>query len=150
MNRLLLIALLFTAVPVQASETEGHGHHHVAVGTGAVWLKSKSSVYLGVDYIYSWNERWGAGAYYEEVSGDFDLQVWGLLFNRKFGDGWKFNFGPGIERKIKKDKTLLLFRTQLGYDWHKGHWSFGPVVTVDLIEDGNTTYYAGVAVGYGW
>ena len=59
-------------------------------------------------------------------------------------------FGPGVERKLDKDKTLVLFRLQGGYDWHFGDWSLGPVATIDLIEDGNTTYYAGIAVGYGW
>ena len=66
------------------------------------------------------------------------------MISRKFHNGWKINFGPGVERKLDKDKTLALFRLQSGYDWHSGSWSWGPHLTVDLIEDDNTTYYAGL------
>ena len=147
--RRLKFRLLEIVFPENAAE-DGHHPHHAALATGVSWHDSKSSVYLGADYVYSWENGWGVGGFYEEVNGDFDLQVIGLLVSRNFHNGWKFNFGPGVERKLDKDKTLALFRLQAGYDWHSGSWSWGPQLTVDLIEDGNTTYYAGFSVGYGW
>ncbi len=149
-SSIMLLALW--GPPVWAAEegADGHHPHHVALATGIAWQDSKNSVYLGADYVYSWPSGWGVGGFYEEVDGDFDLQVIGLLFSRKIGHGWKFNFGPGMERKIKKNKNLLLFRLQGGYDWHSGHWSWGPQLTVDLIEDGHTTTYVGFSIGYGW
>ena len=144
-----LLSLLFACFNVQAAE-DGHHPHHFALAAGMAWHDSKNSEFIGADYIYSWENGWGVGGFYEEVDGDFDLQVIGLLFSRNFKSGWKFIFGPGVERKLDKDKSLALFRLQTGYDWHFGDWSLGPVATIDLIEDGNTTYYAGIAVGYGW
>ena len=146
---LLLIGSLLPGLAA-AAEDGKHHPHHVALATGIAWYDSKTSAYLGADYIYSWSKAWGVGAYYEGVSGDFELQVIGLLFARKFPSGWKFNFGPGVERKLVEGKDLLTFRLQTGYDWHSGHWGWGPQFTVDLIEDGNTTYYLGFSVGYGW
>ena len=146
------VVLASCSQPIWAADAgaEGHHPHHAALATGIAWQNSKSSAYLGADYVYSWPDGWGIGAFYEEVNGDFDLQVIGLLFSRKFGHGWKFNFGPGMERKIKKNKNLYLVRFQVGYDWHAGHWSWGPQLTVDWIEDDNTTTYLGFSVGYGW
>ena len=132
------------------SYVDNHHPHHLALATGISWHDSKNSAYVGADYVHSWENGWGVGVFYEEVSGDFDLQVIGLLISRNFQNGWKLNFGPGVEHKLKKNKNLALFRLQTGYDWHSRHWSWGPQLTVDLIEDGNTTYYAGFSVGYGW
>ena len=81
---------------------------------------------------------------------DANFWGWSIEFSRRFGHGWKFNFGPGTERKIEKNKNLFLFRLQGGYDWHSGHWSWGPQLTVDLIEDGNSTIDVGFSAGYGW
>lgn len=151
-NRLLIILyLVFSLLSFGVSAAEGDHHpHHVALATGIAWYDSKNSVYLGADYVYSWENGWGVGGFYEEVNGDFELQVIGLLISRNFHNGWKLNFGPGVEHKIEKNKNLALFRVQTGYGWHSGGWSWGPDLTVDLIEDGNTTYYAGFSVGYGW
>ena len=140
---------LFFSELLLASE-EPHQSNHLAIAGGVGWHDSESSAFLGIDYIYSISPSWGLGAFYEEVNGDFDLQAWGLLAKRSWESGFSFAFGPGYEYKLAKDKTLFLFRLQGGYSWHSGSWSFGPVITADLIEDGNSTYYAGFTVGYGW
>ena len=145
----LSLVLWLAACPIQAAE-DGHHPNHMAVATGAARYKNDWSAYIGIDYIRSRPDGWGVGGFYEEVDGDFDLQVIGLLFSKNFHNGWKFNFGPGLERKIKKDKYLAVFRSQVGYDWHSGQWSWGPQLTLDLIEDGNSTWYAGISLGYGW
>lgn len=145
----ICLACLLQSTGVNAAGG-AHHPHHIALATGIAWYDSKNSAYLGADYVYSWENGWGIGGFYEEVDGDFDLQVIGLLFSHNFHNGWKLNFGPGIEHKLKKNKNLTLFRVQTGYDWHSGSWSWGPQLTADLIEDDNTTYSAGFSVGYGW
>ena len=147
---LAVLGLLLGTSARAAGDGEEHHPHHLAVAFGAARYDNNFSEFLGLDYVNYRPDGWGVGGFYEEVHGDFDLQVWGILFSKKFGHGFKFNFGPGIERKIKKDKLLAIARFQLGYDWHFGHWSIGPIATVDLIESGNTTWYVGAAVGYGW
>ena len=150
----LLIALLilcsaFFSIPALAAEG-GHHPHHIAVVSGIASHDSEESGYLGLEYSYRLSDRWSLGGFYEEVSGDFDLQVLGLVANRHFSSGWKIGAGPGIERKLKKNKDLLLLRLTGGYDWHFGNWSIGPVITYDLIESGESTGYIGVAVGFGF
>ena len=144
-----LCLLVFVSASSAASE-EIHSTNHLAIAGGVGWHDSESSVFLGMDYVRSVSKLWGLGAFYEEVNGDFDLQAWGLLAKASWENGLSFAFGPGYEYKLAKDKTLFLFRLQGGYSWHSGSWSFGPVVTADLIEDGNSTFYAGFTVGYGW
>ena len=111
----LILGLVATPITWAAEDSHEGNHHHIALATGISWHDSKNSVYLGADYVYSRENGWGMGGFYEEVNGDFDLQVIGLLFSRNFHNGWKFNFGPGVERKLKKNKNLALFRLQTGY-----------------------------------
>jgi len=145
-----LIGLLLELSAVAAIAADDHHPHHAAVATGAAWHGNESSSFIGVDYVYSFSSGITAGAFYEEVRGDFDLQAWGVLVGTSFDNGFKISAGPGAEYKLKKKKTLLLFRTTAGYDWHFGSWSLGPVVSYDLIEDESNTLYLGVAVGYGF
>ena len=148
---LICLCLALTAPGNSLAAEDGEHHsNHLAFGGGYAENNNKGSGYYGLDYINYRPDGWGVGGFYEEVDGDFDLQVIGLLFSRKWDSGWKFNFGPGIERKLEKDKYLALLRLQTGYDWHSGHWSWGPAATLDLIEDGNSTWYLGFVVGYGW
>jgi hypothetical protein len=93
---------------------------------------------------------WGVGAFYEEVNGDFNLQAWGVFAKRSCNNGFSFAFVPGDDYMLVKDKTLFLFRLQGGYSWRSGQWSYGPMLTSDLIEDGNDTRDAGFTVGCGW
>ena len=148
-HKCCVASLLFISTLLHADE-EAHQPHHLAVAGGVGWYESKSSAFLGIDYFYAVSNSWALGAFYEEVNGDFDLQAWGVLAKASWGHGFSFAFGPGYEYKLAKDKTLFLFRLQAGYSWHAGSWSVGPVITADLIENGNSTYYAGFTVGYSW
>ena len=133
-----------------AAEDGHHHRNHAAVAGGMSWHGSKNSGYIGLDYVRRLNDRWGVGAFYEEVSGDFNLQVWGVAGKRFFDNGLKLGLGAGVERKLEKDHILALVRVDAGYDWHFGNWSIGPTGVIDFIEDGNTTYYLGAALGIGW
>ena len=146
---MLLLPVLMGIPPSQAAD-DGHHPHHLAILGGVAEQNSEQSGYIGLDYSYRISDKWALGGFYEEVSGDFDLQVWGLFGMRYFESGWKIGAGPGIERKIKKDKLLGLLRLTGGYDWHFGKWSIGPVATYDLIETGENTSYLGLSFGFGF
>ena len=90
------------------------------------------------------------GAFIENVSGDFIIRAYGLTFGKFFFNGWKIGVGPGVEKKIRDDKTLLLVHVSGGYDWHSGNWSFGPIATIDFIENNSNTCYLGFSLGYGF
>jgi hypothetical protein len=152
MGRIYLsILLIFSVVYIETGYAAEDRHsHHAAVAGGVAWHDSKSSAFIGVDYLYRFRNNWGLGVFYEEVSGDFDVQAWGLNAVRFFDSGFKIGGGLGGEHKIKKDKTLGLARLTTGYDWHRGNWSYGPIATADFIEGGEHTYYMGFALGYGW
>lgn len=138
------------AAPVLAAE-EGHHHtHHVAATIGTGWQDSGNSTFAGIDYEFTFDNGNYVGLFWEGARGDFDIDAFGVLFGRKWGDGWKASIGPAIETKLKKDKDLLLVRGQVGFSWHSGSWSFGPTVSYDLIEDLSDAFYIGFAVGYGF
>lgn len=152
MQKVLIVTatvLSFGFVPLASSAGDAHPHH-IAVATGVAQHHGEKSLYLGVDYLYRFKNDFAAGVFFEDVSGDFDLRAFGLIFGKYFSNGLKLGVGPGVEKKIDKDETLYLFHVSGGYDWHADRWSFGPVATIDFIEDNNKTYYLGFAVGYGF
>ena len=130
---LILLVVAFLGAPAIAAE-DGHHPHHVAVAVGYGAQSSKNSTFVGLDYAYNFENGNYVGLFYEMARGDFDIDAFGVLFGRKWGDGWKASIGPAIETKLKKDKDLLLVRGQVAYEWHSGDWSWGPVASYDVIE----------------
>jgi len=142
-------AFLLGFSPLARSAGDEHPHH-ISVATGGAKHHGETSLYLGVDYVYRFKNDYAAGVFFENVSGDFDLRAYGLIFGKYFANGFKLAAGPGVEKKIKNNKNLFLFHITGGYDWHAGRWSYGPIATIDFIEDNSQTYYLGFGVGYGF
>ena len=147
-NALVLLLILSVSLPVWSQEEARS--HHMGAAVGGARHDRKNSAYIGIDYIYKFPSGFALGAFYENVSGDFNINAYGMTFGKFFDNGFKFGIGPGVEKKIEKDKTLFLFHVSGGYDWHSGRWSYGPVATIDFIEDSSNTFYVGFAVGYGF
>lgn len=143
---------ILTVLTVETSMAaeDGHHPHHIAIAGGVAQHGDDNSAYLGVDYVYRFENDYGMGMFIEEVSGDFDIRAFGFIFGKYFGKGWKVGTGPGVETKLKNNKNLFLWHVSGGYDWHHGNWSFGPVVACDFIEDASNTVYVGLSVGYGF
>ena len=146
----LIITGAFCIAPTASAEDRGRHPHHVAVSTGGAWHGNEASTYLGVDYVYTFQNGWSAGVFVEQVRGDFDLAAYGIAVGKFLDNGWKFGTGPGVETKLKNDKTLFLWHFTAGYDWHFGNWSVGPIASFDYIEDASNTTYFGISVGYGF
>lgn len=144
------IASLAIHAPGALAAADGAHPHHVAAAVGVARHGSKNSGFWGVDYAYTFSNQVYLLGFYEQVRGDFNISAFGAQVGKRFGHGWKAAIGPGVETKLKSGKNLALLRMTLGYDWHSGNWSFGPVLNFDVIEDASDTLYLGIAVGYGF
>ena len=147
----VFVVLVWGGITPLAMAEEGSRHpHHVAVAAGAAWHGSESSAYLGIDYAYTFKNGISAAVFVEQVRGDFDLAAYGFAVGRFFENGWKVSTGPGVETKLKNNKTLFLWHFNVGYDWRFGNWSVGPIASFDYIEDASNTTYLGISLGYGF
>ena len=150
--RLALLTLVVGAgyVPAAFAAADGSHPHHVAAAVGVARHNGKNSEFWGADYAYTFSNKVYVLGFYEQVRGEFNISAFGVLVGKHFGHGWKAAIGPGVETKLKSGKNLALLRTTIGYDWHNGSWSYGPVLNYDVIEDASDTLYLGFAVGYGF
>lgn len=152
-GRLACVAVVSCAcgvANVHAAEGGAHHPHHVAAAVGVARHKNKNSEFWGVDYAYTFQNRVFLQGFYEQVRGEFNISAFGVQIGRRFGHGGRAAIGPGFETKLKSGKELALLRVTFGYDWHSGSWSYGPVLSYDLIEDESDAGYLGFAVGYGF
>ena len=149
----ILLAAVLLAVPARAAD-DGHDfhHHHVSVVGGGAFKaeKPKSSFFLGVEYEYLFNPKLGLAGYYEETTGDFDLQAIGALLMWHPTGGLKLGAGAAVERKFGERKNKALIRFQVAYDFHAGKVSYGPMAAWDLIEDQSNVVFVGFGVGFGF
>ncbi len=141
---------LLAAPPPALSADDNHHPHHVAIAGGVARHGNENSSYIGADYVYTFRNGYSAAVFVEQVRGDFNISAFGAAFGKFFDSGWKAFTGPGIETKLKNDKNLFLWHMTVGYDWHSGGWSFGPLAGYDFIEDASNTVYLGFSVGYGF
>ena len=147
----LTLAILALANPLRAADAGHHDHHHhVAVAGGGAFKgeKPKSAWFLGLEYEYRFNPKFGIGVYYEETLGDFDLQAFGGLLIWHPTSGLKLATGAAVERKFGERKNKALIRLQVAYDFHSGNVSYGPMFAWDLIEDQTNVIYLGFGVGF--
>ena len=157
-DRLSLIAFVFVfaaALLTPAAEAADLPHHHLALFAG-LGTESKEGrqdergFALGLEWELRFSEKWGVGAVFELLGQDTvrnALFVVPVSFHP--GGGWRLIAGPGIEFTPKKDK--FAFRLGGGYEFHLSeHWTLSPEVFLDLIETGENTWIAGLALGYGF
>ena len=148
---LILISLpLFWLPPLEAAEERDLHRHHVSALFGASLKSSKTQPFGGLEYEYRYNDRIGFGAYYEEIWDNIDLQAFGFLFTYHPDKHWKIFGGPGIERKLDEEKNKFLLKVAVGYDFHLGGLSHGPLLAVDFVEDYHQVGYLGWGIGYGF
>jgi hypothetical protein len=155
---LAVIAAIITLAPRGGFAAEGHAephHHHLALFAG--WgTESKTGhedhdgYAIGLEYEFRWTRHWGVGAVVEGLGQETVRNVLVVVpISFHPGGGWRLIVGPGVEFTPKKDK--LAVRLGAGYIFHiGGGWGVAPEVFLDLIETGEKTWVAGVAVGYGF
>ena len=163
----LLISVL---LPTSAVAAEDFPYHHLALflGLGVEEKKDhdEDTFAVGMEYEYRFSERWGVGGAYETL-GDDSIRNHLLVLPVSLhpGAGWRLFFGPGYEwyddsqaskshdaagkEGEHKHKDKFLLRLGAGYEFGLGaHWSLAPELIIDALENGDTTWLAGVAIGY--
>ncbi len=136
-----------------ADDDDGYPHHHVAFFAG-LGVESKEGredepgFALGGQYQLRFHKNWGVGGIIEFMGQD-TIRNLVLMFPVSIHPGghWRLFTGPGVEFTPTKEK--FAFRLGVGYEFHLGgHFSLAPEFFVDLIESGENTWIAGVALGY--
>ena len=147
---------LFALLLIGAAAAMAADHpHHIALFAG--WAtESKppredvNGFALGLEYEYRFHSNWGIGGVLEGLGQDTIRNVLVVVpVSFHLVGGLRLVAGPGMEFTPKKDKWA--FRLGAGYIFHiSDHWSVAPELFVDLIETGEDTWVAGLALGYGF
>lgn len=157
-------ALLLQAPSVLAQEQDDHHdfhHHHVAVVVGGMTPlseTSETSLALGADYTYSFDEHWGAGIGADLTFGDHKraaLFAGGAHYTLPIG--LKLGTGPGMEI-VEKDKpdggtknsSYFVWWVGAAYEFHVGSLSIGPILFLDFVGETKTNLTYGVTIGTGF
>lgn len=144
---LSLLVVVFTSNPAFAAA----GKSHVpGLFLGATNVDGETDFTWGIEYEYKFNQTWGVGAVYEDISdghhGDgVTIRVANLFYHPD--NNWRFGVGIG-EEKIggKKPKTKDLYRLVGSYDFHVGDFGIAPTLAFDFIEGGEDAVVFGVAI----
>lgn len=158
MDRLSLVAVVFVlgaALLAPAAQAADLPHHHLSLFAG-LGTESKEGrqdergFALGLEWELRFHEKWGVGAVIEGLGQDTIRNVLVVIpISFHPGGGWRLIGAPGMEFTPKKDKWA--FRLGVGYEFHLSeHWTLAPEAFLDLIETGENTWVAGLALGYGF
>ena len=156
---IITVTTMLTATAAYAEDDhhEGEHRHHVAI-FGGVGIErgsndhSESGSAVGLKYHYRLSPRWSIGFDAERIFGnDSSNRDWAFAipFTYDLSENWKVLAGPGLEdSEFGSDKFLV----RVGIAWEgelSGRWTWSPEVIVDILENGDTVYIAGIAIGYG-
>lgn len=150
----MTVAALIAALAPVASSAADHPHHiALFAGLGTESKEGHEDVNgfaLGLEYEYRFHGHWGIGGVIEGLGQDTIRNVLVVVpVSFHPAGGLRLVVGPGMEFTPKKDKWAL--RLGAGYNFHlSDHWSLSPELFLDLIETGENTWVAGVALGYGF
>ncbi|MCX2983373.1 hypothetical protein EYC98_21135 [Halieaceae bacterium IMCC14734] len=148
--KLFLLILVLTSKTALAAGDIPY-HHLAVVLAGGVEKKSdhdENTSMAGLEYEYRFSAKLGIGAVYEELGEDaVRNQAVILPLSIHPGGHWRIFTGPGYEWHGSKEKYL--WRLGGGYEFNiGGHWSLAPEASVDMIENGDSTWLLGLALGY--
>ncbi|EED34013.1 conserved hypothetical protein [gamma proteobacterium NOR5-3] len=122
----------------------GFPHQTVGVFMGDTTATRRyQGLTLGLEYEYRINERFGVGAIFEHVGGDFHTNVAVLPVAIHRGP-WKVYAGPGIEDS-EEEGSFFLVRLGLEYGFHFDAYEVSPQIDVDFV-DGEHLFIFGVTI----
>ncbi len=135
----------------------GHGNNHAALFVGMTKASKSTDATVGIEYEYRLpvlDNMLGVGVVVERIFADDTATVYvigavvhpwkALKLNASIGQERIEDYKKGGTKKIKK-----VARVGVGYDFHYGDWSYGPVYNLDTVG-GKTVHVLGVAVGMGF
>lgn len=160
---LAITLLLMILAGGQAIAADDHGfhRHHAAISAGGMTPldeKGETSLALGVDYEYRFDERWGAGVVADAVLGSHKraaLFATGVSFRPT--PRLRVGTGPGFELVEKdkpdggtKNKAYFVWGFHGYYEFHMGNYAVGPVIFLDFVGETETNVTYALSIGRGW
>jgi hypothetical protein len=165
---LLFLAAINTSIAYaddsdhMANENEAHagaehGKNHIAaiIGYGQKSgatdgpTGGKQALIYGIEYQYRVHDRLSLGVFYEQSSGDFDAESFGIPAWVSLTDQLKLLLAVGSERKLFEEDDEVLYRVGLGYDIEFENVTVAPAGWVDFVN-GKEIYFLGFTIGTGF
>ena len=109
----------------------------------------KRALIYGIEYQYRVHDRLSLGAFYEQSSGDFDAESFGIPAWVSLTDQLKLLLAIGSERKLFEEDDEILYRIGLGYDIEFENVTVAPAGWVDFVND-KEIYFLGFTIGTGF
>lgn len=148
-----ILSAVAALAPAAASAADLPHHFAVFAGLGVESKEGRedeNGFALGLEYEFRFHKRWGIGGVVEGLGQETIRNVLVVVpVSYHPVGGLRLVAGPGMEFTPKKDKWAL--RLGVGYIFHVSErWSLSPEIFLDLIETGENTWIAGLALGYGF
>lgn len=153
-------AALIAATADAEEHNDAHGgHRHHAALFGGVGVErgrndhTHTGTALGLEYHYRLTPRWSIGFDAERIFGsDSSNRDWAFAVPLTYhlSEHWKVFAGPGLE---DSEFGSDAFMVRVGLAWEdelSENWTWSPEIVVDILENGDTVYIAGVAIGFGF
>lgn len=102
-----------------------------------------------MEYAYRVSQRWAIGGWYEDSTGDFELDSLGVIGNFHVTENFPLLLGIGSERELFGDDKWLL-RAGATYRFHAGPVTIAPALWVDFVENGTELLFYGATIGVGF
>ncbi len=134
-----------------------HGRNHIAAILGYAAKSGstdgptggKHAVIYGIEYQYRIHDRFSLGLFYEQSSGDFDAESFGIPASIFVTEEFKILLAVGSERKLFEEDDEIFYRLGLGYDIELERVTVSPSGWVDFVN-GKEIYFLGLTVGFGF
>ena len=143
------VVLMSSAISVAGAADPTDHPHHLSLILGATEKSGKWAETTGVEYTYRLTQTWALGGWYEQSSGDFELESLGVLANLYATRSFAFLLGAGSERDLFNEPKNL-GRLGATYQFHVGPATIAPAAWVDFVENGQELYFLGLTFGAGF
>lgn len=143
-----------TSLVADAAVESGHGHLGVFLGAGKEDTESATHTAraAGLVYEYKLGNGWDFGGVLERLDvHNHTNTVAVLVAGFSFSNGIRLFGGPGYEFKGDPRKDKWLLRAGLGYEFHlSDRWTLSPEAYVDVLDNSDAVWIAGLVLGYGF
>jgi len=150
------LSLLGNPENLSADAPAESGHSHLGLFVGAGTEDSGSATHsaraAGLVYEYKPGNGWDLGGVLELLEAhNHTNTVAVLVAGYTFANGVRLFGGPGYEFKDDPRKDKWLLRAGLGYEFHlSDRWTLSPEAYVDVLDNSDAVWIAGLVLGYGF
>ena len=134
-----------------------HGRNHVAAILGYAQKSGskdgptggKDAFVYGIEYQYRFHDRFSLGLFYEQSSGNFDAESFGIPASIFVTERFKVLLAIGSERKLFDERDEVFLRAGLSYDFEFDGIAVSPSAWIDFVNE-KKIYFLGLTVGMGF